>query len=83
MMHILTREHVELAQRGYPQPVQTDEECGRAFACLMVEMACLRFATRVGIPRDEVGIVVNARTGKAYPQWKHAIPKALTVLGRR
>lgn len=75
----LTEEDVRAFQAGYPKRV-TEQNVGLAWGALVTEMECSKFAKRTGLPRDQVSIVVNARTKRAYPQWIHAIPRVLRVL---
>lgn len=63
----------------YPATVQTDEEMGTAWQSLRNEMEISQFCKRVGLRRDEVGTVVHGPSGKAFVQWKHAIPDALST----
>lgn len=70
----------EEALARYPAQVQTDEECGQAWMSIKTEFAHQRFMIRTGLKREEVGVVVNSRTGKAFFQWVHAIPKEMRVV---
>jgi hypothetical protein len=40
---------------------------------LKCEMAIHRFMERTGLKHDEITLVVNANTGKVFPQWKGAV----------
>jgi len=70
----------EKARARYPVKVQTDEDCEQAWYALRFEGERQKFMKRTGLSREEVGVVVNTRTKKAYFQWVHAIPKEIRVV---
>lgn len=67
--NLLRAEHA-LAQ--YHSPM-SEENANESWLALRREMLRARWAKEHGIAADEVGIVFNPKTGKAFFQWKGAI----------
>lgn len=65
----------------WKSPMLSDEDLGESWLAMRREMEVSRFAERSGLERSEVEIVVHHASGKAFVQWRGAIPAGIVYHG--